>query len=776
MTKLPRFASLLALLGGPWAALFFMGTEFSRRMKRIFLLGGLPPYLLLIWSPAWWLPPAGYLFWNLPFFLYLIARHSGPRQPHPQRRINTLRIAAAVTLAAAPPALMWAAWEQWLADALWSRYYPVNASLEGISTGLGVAWTSLILLVFFCALPLARFGKAPTVPGFAGFCLLAFTTHMVIYQLFLIAVVVPFWQVASLGLFPSWFETTRQSLFLLLWLIALPPVILAFQDSKGALSFNRRFTGRFGRRMGALLVSMAGVTFFTGTPVSYALLLGQYFEKQGMTHWSVPFYSRALEGSESASLKSYLQFRLGLLHRKNGKILEAKEAFVSMIVKHNRQSQLLLDAHDFKDRLDTADGERSRRVVIPGIEAKTEYKSAYCVPNSLGLILNFWGDRAGARHIGAEITQLEQGSLMTDEVFFAESRGFRNLVLPLRKMEDLFRLIDAGIPVLTFIPGHVLAVFGYDEVLRTLVTYDVNTYDIWDDQRWTRFGEDWSRLYNTLAVVVPDSRYDEVIGILGKDAEAQSEAYLQYLLAHSSGKDLPDVIHHLGRSAGTGLHFPDWEYRYWTGIKSQDSDADSVMSEFLLKHQVYESQMLEYLRSLYQSGEYARAINFIRLYSRERRLSGGMAILLAGCLLREGERVEALQAMLYRIDSEELDGLSLDFLLRQPEIQSNPQMARGFALKALGLQQGVEAEAAALAYWTWRENTNIDNRNIDEALAIAEGYLIFQNPFDRDALADFLDFFTHKQFRPDDEWSRKSWEKKRAAFANRLAVLEDNLR
>ncbi len=769
---LPRFVGFLVLLGGSWTAVPFMTSAFPRAMRLGFLLAGLPPYLLLALSPVWWIPLAGFLAWNFPFFLYLTARHSAPRPKGSHRRLDTARIAVALTLAGAPFGVMWSALEQWLADALWSQYYPVNASLDGISTGLGLVWSTLVVLLFFSSLKLAKRGRAPSLPVFASFCLLVFCTHLVLYQLFLITVVIPLWQVESLELFPAWFESVRLSLFLLLWLLVIPSIVSLFRNgSDEPLSF-RRFAPGYFRGLAGLIPAMAGLALFTGTPVSYALLLGQHFEKQGITAWSVPFYSQALEWTDSPSLQSYLQFRVGLLHRKNGRMQEAREAFVTMLVKYNRQSQLLLEAHDFKDRLQSAE-EGHRRVVIPGIEAKTEYKSAYCVPNSLGLILNYWGDRAGAKKIGAEITHLEEGSLMTDEVFYAESRGFRNLVIPLRSLTDIFRLIDAGIPVLTFIPGHVLAVFGYDEVLQTLVTYDVNTYDIWDDQRWTRFSEEWSRLYNTLAVVVPDSRYDEVLEILGGEVESQSEAYLQYLFAHTSGKNLRQVIEHLGRATDKGLHFPDWEYQYWTGIASTESRRDASMSDFLVKHPVYESQMLEYLRNLYQRGEYARAVSFIRLYGRERRLSGGMATLLAGCLLRLDRREEALETMLYRIDSDELDALSLDFLLRQPEIQGNPQVARGLALKMLGLQDGLPAASASLAYWTWRRNTFIDNRNIDEALIIAEDYLTFQNPFDKPALADFLEFFPLKLFRSDDEWSRKTWDKKMAAFASRLSVLDE---
>jgi hypothetical protein len=409
-----------------------------------------------------------------------------------------------------------------------------------------------------------------------------------------------------------------------------------------------------------------------------------------------------------------------------------------------------------------------KRVVIPGIEARTEYKAAYCVPNSLGLILNFWGDRTGAKRIGAEITQLDRGSLITDEVFFSESRGFASLVLPLRTLDDIFKLIDRGIPVLAFIPGHVIAVFGYDKVLQTIVTYDVNTYDIWDDQRWSEFSQDWSHMYNTLGIVVPKARLPELREALGGKIDEQNEAYLQFLMAKIKGDDPDKALRHVGRAAGHGFFFADWDYEYMIGRRPLPAVPDSAIAQFMMGQDVYESQILEYLRSLYQREDYGKAIAFIERYRKENRLSSGMATLLAGCYHRMGDEEKAGEVLLGYLDLDDQEPVTLGFLLEQDYVQEDPETARRISLKLLSTEENVPGSVASLAFRTWRKNTVVDFRNIDEAMAVMENYLDKWNPYDRLAIKELVDAFGLKKFRSDDEFNRQSWEKKIRSFRNRL--------
>ncbi len=766
---LPGFAYFLMVLGGPWPFLPYLGRAPSRLFRVLMILAALAPFPAVAILPFNWLFVALLLAgWNLAWSLAAMAvmplERGPPAVVAPNRRFRT---ALGLTLAALPMAVLLASMEQWLSDLLWSGFYPVNASVDSISSELGVVWLNFGLLLFFSALQSSKEGESWSLSGLLGLVALVTGAHVVVNQLHLILVTIPLWQVEELAIFPAWLDRTRQILFFILWFASVPILV---HHCLRLWRAGKRFIGAYATGLLAIALAMAGLATVTGLPINYALLMGQHYEKSGTPHAAIPWYSRALAWSRSDNLKSYLQFRVALLHRKSGNLEEAKEAFIRVLVKYYHDSRLLLEAHEFRDKLEkkTDTSLALKRVVIPGIEMRTEYKAAYCVPNSLGLILNYWGDHSGAKRIGAEITQLDRGSLITDEAFFSESRGFANLVLPLRSLQDIFKLIDHGIPVLAFIPGHVIAVFGYDQVLETLITYDVNTYDIWDDERWTEFGQDWSHMYNTMGIVVPKEKLPLLRELLGKDIDPQNEAYLQFLLARINEDDVDRRALHLGRSAGHGFFFADWEYESLIGKRPLPAVKDSVISGFMLGHDVFESQILEYLQSLYQRGDYARSISFIERYRKENRLSSGMATLLAGCYYQMGDNSKAGDVLLGYIDLDEQEPVTLEFLLGQDYVQDDPETARRIALKLLESEDKIPGSAADLAFWTWRKHTVVDFRNIDEALAIMEGYLTKWNPYDRQAISELVEAFKLKTFRADDEFNQRNWEKKIRIYKNRL--------
>jgi len=108
--------------------------------------------------------------------------------------------------------------------------------------------------------------------------------------------------------------------------------------------------------------------------------------------------------------------------------------------------------------------------------------------------------------------------------------------------------------------------------------------------------------------------------------------------------------------------------------------------------------------------------------------------------------------------------------LEQDYVQETPEVARRISLKLLASEDGVDGALAALAFRTWRKHTLVDFRNIDEAMAVMEGYLDKWNPYDREAVHELAAAFKVKTFRTDAEFNRQAWEKKIRSFQNRLAA------
>lgn len=747
---IPGWVYALTFIGGSATTLPWLGAFASGFARVAVVLHASMPWVLLGFAPINWLFLAVFwLAWNGLFGIVLLAFKPPLRQPSAALpRSGSLKRGIGAALALTPMGCMLVALERWLADAIWSGLYPVNASLETLSLEVIVLWQNFALLLLFAGLHAARAGAALTPSRLLFLLGVVFGGYFLMTQAYMGLMAIPVWHLQEREVFSSRIEHGRELLYHLLVFVALPLI----SASTYKLWLQREpFLAAWGRSMAGLLLALVGLCFASGMPIYYALLAGMEHEKAARPQKAIPWYGKALTWSRSDPLNSYLQFHMGLLWRKQGRLDLAHEAFIRVLVSYPHDQDLLVLAHEFKGRLENITD--STRRVIPGIEARTEYKNAYCVPNSLGLVLNYWGDRTGAKKIGAEITQLDQGSFITDAVHFAERRGFKTLVLPLRELEDVFRLIDRGFPVLTFIPGHVLAVFGYDRALQTLVTYDVNTVDIWDDQRWSAFQTAWSQDYNTLAVVIPDEKTGEIDSLLGPGVEAVSEAYIQYLLGVLS-EDVDRKAQYLARSAGQGLFFASWEAEALLGKGHFSAEEGEAARRFLLRHRLPESQRLSYLRHLYATGHCREALDFLDSLQRQNGFESSMRLVRAGCLVRLGQADSAAGLLADAGETGSLPAPIQHFLIRQGIKSGNSDWAYDAALQALEQEDGLDGETATLAMG---QVLTQEGEWPQDSVALAERletYLNRHNGYDTLALAAYLRFAPAKRFNPEEELQR----------------------
>ena len=705
---------------------------------------------------------------NAVFALGFLIFHPPKRgEPVPIRLGDRIRKALGLAACGIPFGLILVGLELWITDVLWSSYYPVNASLYSISGELVSSW---LLFVFVFAI--TAFHVAPWIPDDEGISparvlhllFWTFLAYLMVHQTFFLLVVVPSWQTSIREIFPAWVRGSRELACHAVAYLGIPFIMGAMIRSPRRLPGLRASTAA----LSAVLLSLLAVAQTGGMPIHYALLLGQRAEKIGLPENAIPWYSRALTWSQSEKLKSYLQFRVGLLYRKTGRLEDARDAFVRVLVRYPNDPELLADADDFKERLKAGAKTPGRRVVIPGMEARTEYKSAYCVPNSLGLVLNFFGDRSGAKRIGSEITQLDRGSLITDEVYFAESRGLRSFIAPLSTRQQMQRLIEAGIPVLAFIPGHVIAVFGYDDVLGTIVTYDVSTFDIWDDQRWQKFESDWSQTYNTMGVVAPDSLVPRIRAILGEGMEARSEAYLNYLMAAQFGTESSVRASRLKRAA-SGNFFPaGWDYHGLTGETGMGPHQDSLAGEFILSHETGDETATVFAGDLLARGLAREAVEFL---TKVRETSGSKSssllnTVMAAAQLKRGKPEEAEELLF--ADPAGVNALETApalFLLSRGNPENDADWMEGLGADLLG-RDGLRGEEAALAYRAWRSATSADV-NPDADLELTRNYLERWHPYDSGAIADLAATLETKVFRTSEELLERMWKKRMRLYAAR---------
>lgn len=315
--------------------------------------------------------------------------------------------------------------------------------------------------------------------------------------------------------------------------------------------------GKMGRVAQVVGINLAaGITFSItfGYSADMFLASGRYFERGAFTGKALWCYEQGLRKEPEDWTASYLQYRAALLNHKLGNTNKAKRGFRRVVSKYTQNKELVKKANRFLDSLDRST--EKKRVVLAGVETRTEYKGGYCVPNSLALAMRYWGSNITARGIGERITGLGSGTFIVNQAWFAEREGFRHDFLPMAGLDDIKQCIDAGFPVLVYVPAHIFAIVGYDEALETFVTYDVATNDIWVEYIQKDFIKSWKRQATTLVLAYPPEKENKIPKNILSRLIRLSDNYLHFQLHFFDAPGRSISIPHLFKAAGnTGEFF-----------------------------------------------------------------------------------------------------------------------------------------------------------------------------------------------------------------------------
>jgi MFS family permease len=286
---------------------------------------------------------------------------------------------------------------------------------------------------------------------------------------------------------------------------------------------------------------MLSVTF--GHQTDMLLAVGRSLERSAYTPKALWCYEQALSKKPDEQIASYLQYRVALLDHKLGREEQALQGFRRVVAKYTGNQDLVKKSNRFFDNLARNRGQR--RVVLSGVETRTEYKGGYCVPNSLALVMRYWGSDVTARSIGRQITNLGSGTYTIDQKWFAEQQNFRHEFLPLATPEDIKACIDAGFPVLVYVPAHAFVIMGYDEALETFVTYDVATEDIWSEYLQKDFIKSWKKEGATLILAYPPDKAGRIPAGLRDRLLRLSPLYFHFQLYAFEQVHDPEAVAHL---------------------------------------------------------------------------------------------------------------------------------------------------------------------------------------------------------------------------------------
>lgn len=145
------------------------------------------------------------------------------------------------------------------------------------------------------------------------------------------------------------------------------------------------------------------------------------------------------------------------------------------------------------------------RKVLP-VKHQTFEQSASCFPNSLSVILNFYEqDPVSTRKLSYTIKEdFSSGTFIWKAESFLSENGYRLITGFWQNKEVLISLLDAGFPVLLYVPGHVYTLYGYDEQMKMFFTYDTAKSNRWSDKSFWGLQKDWMQSGFLMSVVVPE--------------------------------------------------------------------------------------------------------------------------------------------------------------------------------------------------------------------------------------------------------------------------------
>jgi hypothetical protein len=264
------------------------------------------------------------------------------------------------------------------------------------------------------------------------------------------------------------------------------------------------------------------------------------------------------------------------------------------------------------------------------------------VPNSLALAMRYWGSDITARGIGERITGLGSGTFVVNQSWFAEQEGFRHDFLPMAGLDDIKQCIDAGFPVLVYVPAHVFAIVGYDEALETFVTYDVATHDVWVEYIQKDFIKAWKRQATTLVLAYPPEKEALIPGNVRDRLIRLSDNYLHYQL-HSLDAPIDSIsIPHLFRAAGkTGEFFLPITILYsnFPGLRKTISEK-------------YNTELVIDSIKRYFWDDFDEGMHLWGQYHNERQAAPDWAMRSSVQYLIGQERLDLVEELITRIDGE----------------------------------------------------------------------------------------------------------------------------
>ncbi|MEW6671628.1 MAG: hypothetical protein AB1427_07985 [Thermodesulfobacteriota bacterium] len=329
----------------------------------------------------------------------------------------------------------------------------------------------------------------------------------------------------------SYFPQSGEFLFYLLFFIAI--------------ALSAIYLLQAANHLGAL---KAGVMLCVGIPlilvhvivvsaysVTINLTIASFLEDRGAIASAKAHYAKAIPHIRYDNLLASLHHRQGVLHVLNQDYESAAASFKKVLADYCegyeafRKARMYMAAYE-KNKTKT---ELGRKILV--VKHQTFEQAASCFPNSLSVILSFYEKQpVSTRSLSYAIKEsFATGAFIWKAETFLAKNGYDLHTTFWQNKETLISLLEAGYPVLVFVPGHVYTLYGYDARMEMFFTYDTAKSNRWDDKPYWSFQRDWMKGSFLMSVVVPKAEKEKFTAAYAQFGR-YSWIYQQWQKAHIS--------------------------------------------------------------------------------------------------------------------------------------------------------------------------------------------------------------------------------------------------
>jgi len=264
--------------------------------------------------------------------------------------------------------------------------------------------------------------------------------------------------------------------------------------------------------VGIPLIALHLIVLSTYT-VTINLVIASILEDRQQISSAKTLYAKAIPYIRYDNLLASLYHRQGVLHVLNQDHESAIASFKKVLTDYSGHYDVFSKARRYMDAFERNRSKEKLGRKILVVRHKTFEQAASCFPNSLSVILNFYEKQPiSTRKLSYAIKEsFSSGTFIWKAESFLKENGYELLTTYWQSKKTLISLLEAGYPILVYIPGHVYTVYGYDSRVEMFFTYDTAQSNRWNDKPFWSLQRDWMVGSFLMSVVIPKEEKENFV-------------------------------------------------------------------------------------------------------------------------------------------------------------------------------------------------------------------------------------------------------------------------